>query len=832
MKLEERLEGAIGERGRFTGYSTNKNGKETKDATYDYKHIDWERHYSGKAYYGISPVKIIQNGTGRKGSCRWIGWDLDVEEEPEEFCKKVFRINQEFFCYRTSSNRYHIHHYLDDWTDVEECRKFAVSYEAKWKEIWKKGVDTSHSLPKGYTIEQGKPGGWLFMPYCPHEDLKNNNLCGYSPKGKPLKKEQIEFAITWRKFPLIRSMVGAESGEGGREKLLFIAKQVIVHNKLNLTPYQVNEQFSEPLTGTSLTKEINSHERKDYEGEYNKEYLEEHTNAYLKAINGYWLKELGGAGGEEATDEQTKFIEDVIYMKLDDYFFDNSTEQQYPRKNLNIIYGQIETKKSGVPTRFFSRHPNKKMVEMGVYRPDLYKEGQDPININDEGLKVLNHYRPGKLQIMLPDTPERKKELDTFMALVEGLTEREGYGTAIRNKKEMEFKLRDHLLDHLSMPFKRPGIKTRSAIVLHSKEFQTGKSTLFETVRKALGEKNCTIIKPENAISRELSFVEHQLVFVDEIKIDGSIDEKKSILNRLKPLITQELHDSRPLFKEWRQVYATLNLMFSTNHKDAMALDHKEARYTCIDVAKDREEMGGDDFFIPIWNWLKYPDKYPNTFCNVVKGFLTNREFTPGFDHAGKSLKTKFLSEMAEHGGHPLYTDVKNLFRQRETPFDQSVISIHDAWLYCKKEYSLKGKSNDFADILKQLGAEQVGECKHKRTKKHPMLYLIRNQGFFADKTLSEIVNYYWKPTGTISNTGNEKWNLTPGDVAEIDDHLKEVDAYEDFKDNRDEKEEDEAFIEVKRRRRLEREKKEKQKKEMEQWNAKNVPCNGDGELR
>ena len=40
---------------------------EKKDATYDYQHIDWERHYSGKAYYGISPVKIIQNGAGRKG---------------------------------------------------------------------------------------------------------------------------------------------------------------------------------------------------------------------------------------------------------------------------------------------------------------------------------------------------------------------------------------------------------------------------------------------------------------------------------------------------------------------------------------------------------------------------------------------------------------------------------------------------------------------------------------------------------------------------------------------------------------------------------------------
>jgi len=800
MKLEERLEGAIGESGRFTGYKTD--GK--KDATYDYTHIDWSKHYSGKEYLGVSPVRIIQNGTGRKGSCRWIGWDLDVEEEPEEFCKKVFRINPEFFCYRTSSNRWHIHHYLDGWTDVEECRKFAVSVETKLKEIWKKGVDGSHTLPKAYNIPEGKPGYWMFMPYCPHEDLKNNKLCGYSPSGKPLTKEQIEFAITWRKHPLIRSMVGFESGEGGREKQLFIAKQVIEHNNLDLTPYQVNEQFNEPLQEPTLTKEINSHERKDYEGEYNKDYLEKHTETYLKEVNGYWQKDLmglGAFGDEEETEEQKQFLDDVIYMKLDDFFFDKSTEQQYPRKNMNIIYGQIETKKSGVPTRFFARHPNKKMVELGVYRPDLYKEGKDPISINDEGLKVLNHYRPGKLEIMLPDTPERRKELDVFMALVEGLTEREGYGTAIRNKKEVEFKLSDYLLDHLSMPFKRPGVKTRSSIVLHSKEFQTGKSTLFETTRRAIGEKNCTIIKPENAIARELSFIEHQLVFVDEIKIDGSIDEKKSTLNRLKPLITQELHDSRPLFKEWRQVYATLNLMFSTNHKDAMALDHKEARYTCIDVAKDREEMGGDDFFNPLWNWLKYPEEYPNTFCNVVKGFLTNREFTPGFDPAGKSLKTKFLSEMAESGGHPIFSDIKSLFKQREVPFDQSVISINDAWLYCKKEYSLRGKLNDFVETLKHFGAEQVGECKHKRTKKHPNMYLIRNQGFFADKTKSEIVNNYWKPLGTITTTGNEEWNLTPGDVAHIEEHQKEIDSYEDFIDERDEKKDDEPYIEIKRRR-------------------------------
>src|SRR5210317_1035388 len=111
MKLEDRLEGAIGERGQFLGYTND--GK--KDAVYRRHHIDWEKHFSGKEFLGLSPVKIIQNGNARKGVCRWIAWDLDIDLSPEDFCRIVFRINSEFFCYKTSSGRWHIHHYLDDW---------------------------------------------------------------------------------------------------------------------------------------------------------------------------------------------------------------------------------------------------------------------------------------------------------------------------------------------------------------------------------------------------------------------------------------------------------------------------------------------------------------------------------------------------------------------------------------------------------------------------------------------------------------------------------------------------------------------------------------------
>ena len=163
LKLEQRHQGAIGESGRFTGYTKDKEGNEKKDATYDYQHIDWEKHFKGEKYLGLSPVEIIQNGIERKGYCRWVAWDLDFEQEPEIFCRAIFRISNDLFCYRTSSNNWHVYKYYDDVIDVEEARKIAVKYEVIFKQTFKGlKVDASHSLPKAYNIAEGKPGYWMF----------------------------------------------------------------------------------------------------------------------------------------------------------------------------------------------------------------------------------------------------------------------------------------------------------------------------------------------------------------------------------------------------------------------------------------------------------------------------------------------------------------------------------------------------------------------------------------------------------------------------------------------------------------------------------------------
>ncbi len=241
--------------------------------------------------------------------------------------------------------------------------------------------------------------------------------------------------------------------------------------------------------------------------------------------------------------------------------------------------------------------------------------------------------------------------------------------------------------------------------------------------------------------------------------------------------MASEKHDCRPLFKESRQIFSTCNFWCFTNHKDAVAIKELDARYTCIDVNKSREEMGGNKFFMPYWEALK-----KGTLVNVVKHFLSTRKISETFDPAGIVLDTEFIKTMAEYGGHPMFPEVKTRLNERTKPLDRSVISISEAYNYLKNEERVKGSLNEFAQILDKLKCLKIGECKHRRTGKHPIMYIVRNKEFFDGMTNAEIINNYWLPTECSSqSTGSETWNLSGGDLAEIRKHLTEIDKYEEL---------------------------------------------------
>jgi len=218
--------------------------------------------------------------------------------------------------------------------------------------------------------------------------------------------------------------------------------------------------------------------------------------------------------------------------------------------------------------------------------------------------------------------------------------------------------------------------------------------------------------------------------------------------------------------------------MLFTNHDDALAVDTNEARYTIIDINKTREQMGGDEFYQKFWT---SEGKLVDGLVEAVKWFLSTRKISEKFNPKSTNLKTNFLEVMSEQGGHPMLKDIKPLFNERATPFHQTVISIQDAFDWLKTNKKIPGRINDLADVLTKLGCERVGEVKHKRTGRKPTMWLLRNQDFFSDKSMSSICNEYWFPTE--EKDYGPIWNMSASDITMVKDKLKEIDAYEEFLD-------------------------------------------------
>ena len=770
-----------------------------------------EAHINGTSNKGVVLPPLVWNEEKQIYECIWGAIDIDGEiYKDDKFKKSILKKIQDTpFCVCFSKSKgLHLYIRFTDWVDAEKVLEILKSYLHKFglpedTECFPKqtknvkmgngimfpfmkgyGNDWIKSFDdKGYTtgsLEEFKTH--LFSKRVKAEDITietppEKKLNGSEPNSPGLKDFN-ESQSGFNKFEILKKIkdevmekhptLGGKyyawilvfigkcvtSGFGDNE-ILQLIKEV---HKENVGPYVFPYSYQDMINYTRKESRCD----KPNPGETNK--LKD------KGLLDHFID-------EELEKKQEAFFKDTIYIKFEDRWYSKKTGKEYKEKTIKVVNGHLFEK--DVVRAFSQDEKRKQEVEMGVYRPDLFKNIQEPIIIDEDKLKQLNIYRPGGPKELPADTLDRKDELQLFKDLIKKLTEKELSGT---NAKGEEFPLYDYVLDHLTMPFKYPGQKVRSCILMHSFKNQVGKSTVFEVCEKGLGPDNCQVITPENACRREKAFLQNQLVLIDEILIDGDYKKKQSVLNTLKPLMTSDMHDCRPLFKESRQVYSTCNFMCFTNHVDAISIEEHDARYTCLDINKDREEMGGSKFFSKIWT---PQGQIRGTIVPVVKHFLSHRDLSPGFDAKAPSLRTKFIEVMSERGGHPLFTEVKSDIAQKEEPFRNPVVSISEAHKYYKKEKGTKGSLNELADALHKLGCVRLGECKHRRSRKAPILYIVRDNEFFKGKGNSEIANDYWLPIELKSDgISSETYNMSGHEVSEVRKHLEEVEAYEDLMDD------------------------------------------------
>jgi len=479
---------------------------------------------------------------------------------------------------------------------------------------------------------------------------------------------------------------------------------------------------------------------------------------------------------EEDTEEQKEFMSNIVFNMKDDVFHNIKTGREYTGSSIKKQYQHIW--KKNVISEFEHRGPpEKQMVEMSVYRPDLYKPDGSPLLDDERGFKTLNIFKPGGVEPMKPEGERQERELTMFLCLIDSL---------VTDATEREW-----IHDTFSTIFQKTGEKIRHFNLFYSPHFQNGKSSTFKTIRKGLGSNNCSVIGPVQAIDREKPFLaDKMLVLVDELKIKGDFRNKIEVVNLLKPFATETQHDVRPLFKGWREVHSTCNFMMATNHKDAVALPKNEARYTVIKVHKTREQIGGTKFFDEFHDGLDLLEKTGGTLANVVKWYYLNRTISSNFRQQGPCLTTPALLQMSEDAGHPMFVEMKRMFKEGDKPFSRAIFGVSEAWEHCKTNEKIRGQLNEFVDNLLALGCQPYGECKHKRSGLKPSLYSCRSHDFFQGMTKADIANKYWLPLDLKDgDQGPGRYNMSKTDINMVVDKIKEIKQWEE-ENNIDEAEE------------------------------------------
>ena len=421
---------------------------------------------------------------------------------------------------------------------------------------------------------------------------------------------------------------------------------------------------------------------------------------------------------EDPEISRQKLLKDVIYIKSKDKFFDLTTNDEYRKESIDYTYARLF--KKGTATAFIKKNAKRVVVEDWIYEPKKYDPNKKIITF-DEKL-YLNAYYPNTLK------PEEGNIKLWDQLLNHIFTD--------------TMKYKEHFLDWVAYQLQNPGEKIRYACILHSKNFQLGKGSIWRALKECFGFHNVCEIDVKQALDKSKSYlVNSQLVLIDEMQSAGSFGEKIELLNHLKRIITEENIGSRFLYVDYKMIKSCTNYLLFTNHKDALSLPPNDVRYW---VYMSEQPRLSNAFYKEYHKWLDAGG------AKYILHSLLERDITSEFEPKGVAPETPFKIEMSKAGSHPLTKLLRQMLEENDEPFTEGVeiVSSMQIFNYFKHHNLLaRSKINDVANALEAVGARPLGQCrvmiKGKLTR--PSLYVIREHEKYIGMQSQKIAES-WTP--------------------------------------------------------------------------------------
>jgi len=416
---------------------------------------------------------------------------------------------------------------------------------------------------------------------------------------------------------------------------------------------------------------------------------QEHTGADLP----YYRAKLNRARLNQGIDDprvaRNKFIQNVVYIKSTNKYFDLTTNQEYSENAINFEYARLFVGKRGGPIYYLKSNPKRLSVEQWVYDPTQYKKGEPLIKIN--GLTYLNSYQPNKLVAVKGDTKL--------------------WHTMLNHVFSGPSKYKEHFLNFHAFNLQNPGIKQRHGLVIVSTEFQFGKGSLFRALQQCYGINNALAIDIKQALDKSKGYLcNSMLVLIDEMQSSGKWEESQNVLNDMKRIITEKEVSSRALFVDYKIVKTCTNYMFFSNKKDALKIPNNELRYWIY--LTDRPRL--TQYIRRMYDEEEYPFRLENKIIGSTELYEYLRGRKTGF-----GFRINDVSNALEQIGG------KYLGQCR---VDERVHSVDDTGAILSK------------------ASDPTYEHNWQTKAKKPTLYLVRDVAQLGHNQPQQLADKYYKP--------------------------------------------------------------------------------------
>lgn len=334
----------------------------------------------------------------------------------------------------------------------------------------------------------------------------------------------------------------------------------------------------------------------------------------------------------KGTEKMPSWCEDWVYDVSEDRFFHLTRKIATTKQGFDAMYDRQALTKKDILDGKSSPSQSASALALNLYKiPTVdgrrYMPGRDAIFHEPDGT-FCNSYPEHEI----PEKPEKMMPRD--VKNIERVKAHIAHLIADSNEQRM-------LLDWLSWVVQNPGKHVNYAVLLQGVEGD-GKSFFAELLRAVMGVSNVTMANANTVIKFNFTdWAYGQCVCcIEEIRLTSSHGQDKwDAINKIKPFITNNTVEIRPLGKATFNVANTTSYMLFSNFKDALPLDDNSRRFLVLFSRWQRRE-----------DILAFKDENPTYYTKLynalldspgaLRQWLLEHEQSPEFNPLGDAPET------------------------------------------------------------------------------------------------------------------------------------------------------------------------------------------------